>query len=174
MSKAFTKDDAQDADLVVPARAPLPTGIPNYVTPRGLRLLQKEHEQLHAERTRITASDDPERARRLAVWQARIAELETRLSTAQLVPPAEARGHEVHFGARVTVRTEAGEERRYQIVGVDEADIAHGLISFIAPLARALIGKRPGELADVKTPRTPRPREEELEIVAIDYPEDAQ
>ena len=126
-----------------------------------------------AERSRAASpgTEDAERTRTLSILQARIAELETRLSTAQLVPPSEARGHEVRFGARVRVRNEAGDERSYQIVGVDEADIAHGLISFIAPIARALIGRRIGELAVVKTPRTQN-QEEELEVLAIDYPEE--
>jgi transcription elongation factor GreB len=71
----------------------------------------------------------------------------------------------VRFGARVTVRAENGEERRYRIVGVDEADVEHGQIAFVAPLARALLGKHAGETAVVRTPRG----EEELDVVSVDY-----
>ena len=71
----------------------------------------------------------------------------------------------MRFGATVTVRAEHREERRYRIVGVDEADVAHGLLAFVAPLARALLGKHAGDTAVVRTPRG----EEELEVVRVDY-----
>ena len=64
------------------------------------------------------------------------------------------------------MRGESGGERRYEIVGVDEADVAHGRVAFVAPLARALLGKRVGDVALLRTPRG----EEELEVLAIDYP----
>jgi transcription elongation factor GreB len=63
------------------------------------------------------------------------------------------------------VRTESGDERRYRIVGVDEADVAHGRVAFVAPLARALLGKKVGDGATVRTPGG----EEELEVLAIAY-----
>ena len=65
----------------------------------------------------------------------------------------------------MTVRDGAGRERRYQIVGVDEANGAEGRLAFVAPVARALLGRRVGEITAVQTPRG----EDELEIVAIDY-----
>lgn len=77
MSKAFTKDDAHDEPLIVRARAPLPPGVANYVTARGLRLLRAEREALEAERTALVAGrrDDDAWRRRLAAADARLAEL---------------------------------------------------------------------------------------------------
>src|SRR5207237_267476 len=71
----------------------------------------------------------------------------------------------VRFGATVTVRDAAGGEQRLRIVGVDEANGKAGLVAFVAPIARALLGRCVGEIASVRTPRG----EEELEIVGIAY-----
>jgi transcription elongation factor GreB len=147
VSKAFTKDDRPAEPLVVRHRPPLPEGVPNYVTPRGIRALR---EQLAAE-TGATA---------------RRAELEQRIGSAVLAPPPADRG-EIRFGARVTLRGPEGQPRRIQIVGIDEANPAAGLIAFVAPLARALLGQRTGDAVAVRSPGGA----EELEIVAVDYDE---
>lgn len=168
MSKAFTKDDASDAPLVVPARAPLPSGVANYVTPRGLALLREELALLRADRARFELrSHDADGPRDLAIATARLAELDDRLACAQLVEAPESPGTqgEARFGATLTVRADAGGERTYQIVGVDEADVAHGRIAFVAPLARALLGKRVGDVVTLRTPRG----DDELEVIAIAY-----
>jgi transcription elongation factor GreB len=166
VSKAFTKDDSSDAPLVVPARSPLPAGVTNYVTPRGLARLRDELGRLRFERGRLESrSGDTDVPRELATAVARVAELEDRLACAQLVEatqPSAPRDH-VRFGATVTVRTEGGDERTYEVVGVDEADIATGRVAFVAPLARALLGKRVGDVVTLRTPRG----EEELEVVSI-------
>ncbi|HEU4407634.1 MAG TPA: GreA/GreB family elongation factor [Polyangiaceae bacterium] len=168
MSKAFTKEGAPDAPLV-PPRSPLPPGVTNYVTPRGLALLRDELRHLQAERASLEAAGPPDEGgdatARLAALAARVAELESRLAVAELVEPPAEPPDEVRFGATVRVRNEAGEERRYQIVGVDEADAAAGRIAFLAPLARALLGKRAGEAAVVRTPRG----DEELEVLELRY-----
>jgi transcription elongation factor GreB len=164
VSKAFTKDDAADAPVLVPARAPLPAGLTNYVTPRGLGLLQAELGRRQAERARLEASAVPGEPRSAALV-ARLAELEARLGSAVVVDPTAQPHDQVRFGAQVTVRTAAGERRVYQLVGVDEADGAHGLVAFVAPIARALLGARVGDVATLRTPRG----EEELEVVAISY-----
>jgi transcription elongation factor GreB len=182
MSKAFTKEGDGDAPPLLPARAPLPAGTPNYVTPRGLRALRAELAALEAERARLgeAASGEPagevagEAARRAALLRigARRVALEERLASAVLVAPG-ARGaeEEVRFGARVELRTAGGDLRRYQIVGVDEADAAAGRLAFVAPLARALLGRRVGEAVEVRTARGA----EEVEIVAVAYdPEEPQ
>lgn len=171
MSKAFTKDDAPEAPLVVPARAPLPADVPNYVTARGLRLLRAELADLEEERRRIDASvdDETERARRRAVIGERLAALAARIATARLVDPVAQPRDEVRFGATVTLRTlsggAAGEERRFTIVGVDEAAAAAGRIAFLAPMARAIMGLRVGDAAVLATVQG----DQELEIVAIAY-----
>ena len=75
----------------------------------------------------------------------------------------------VRFGARVTLRTlsgeRAGEEREIEIVGIDEADAAHGRVAFTAPIARAILGRRVGDTATMDTPRM----KDLLEVVSIDY-----
>ena len=166
MSKAFKGDDASEAPVVVPPRAPLPPGVENYVTARGLAALKAEHERLLVERARAEGSgDDGDRARLLAVLGERVAAVEDRLATARPVDPASQPHDEVRFGATVTVRADSGEERRYHIVGVDEADVADGQVAFVAPLARALLGKHAGDTAVVRTPQG----EEELEVVRVEY-----
>jgi transcription elongation factor GreB len=166
VSKAFKGEDASEAPLVVPPRAPLPAGVENYVTARGLAALKAEHLALLGERARVDASTgEGDRTHALATLGARVAALEDRLASARLVDPASQPHGEVRFGATVVVRGDHGEERRYRIVGVDEADVAHGLLAFVAPLARALLGKHAGDTAVVRTPRG----EEELEVVRVDY-----
>jgi transcription elongation factor GreB len=95
----------------------------------------------------------------------RLSELEGRLASAELVPAPQPAPSEARFGATVSVRDETGTERAYTIVGVDEADAGAGRIAFVAPLARALIGKRAGEAAVVRTPHG----DEELQIVSVLY-----
>ena len=167
MSKAFTKDDASDDPVVVVPRAPLPAGTANYVTPRGLSALRAELRQLDAERGRLEGLDadvHPDRARELTAVHARVRELGERVASAVPVDPRGQPHDEVRFGAQVTVRGEHA-ERRYEIVGVDEADAPRGRIAFVSPLARALLGKRVGDDVTVRTPRG----KEELEILAIAY-----
>lgn len=162
MSKAFTKDDDSAAAPLVPRRAPLPPGQPNYVTPRGLALLREELTALRGEHAAATARGEMPVA---AAFGERVSELEVRLGTAELVPAQSPAPSEVRFGATVTVRNEARATRVYSIVGIDEADASAGRIAFVAPLARALIGKRRGDAAIVRTPHG----DEELEVVSVHY-----
>lgn len=167
MSKAFTKEDVQDQPLFVPARAPLPEGVPNYVTAHGLMLLQEERREWLAERGRVESSSTGEEERKLelgAIAQ-RLAELDARLASATVVDLSKQPRDEVRFGARVTVLTDADEKRQYQIVGVDEADAAKGKVSFLSPIARAMIGLQVGDEASLKVARGM----ETLEIVKIEY-----
>ncbi|MEI9936520.1 MAG: GreA/GreB family elongation factor [Pseudomonadota bacterium] len=164
MSRAFTKEDDGRAELLVVPRAPLPTGAPNYVTPRGLRRLQDEQVTLEQERAALEVAD-PDRLARLNALTQRALELQARLASAELVDSRSQPHDRVRFGARVRVRHESGEESEYRIVGVDEADAALGLLAFTAPLARALFGKRVGEVAPLQTPRA----NEELTVLEIGY-----
>jgi transcription elongation factor GreB len=171
MSKAFTKDDADDEPLIVPPRAPLPAGVPNYVTARGLRLLHAERAELEAERARLgdAPGDDEAQRRARAILRARTSALAARIASAIVIDPGEQPRDEVRFGATVTLRTlegdRAGEERRLTIVGVDEADPAHGRVAMVAPIARAILGCRQGDTAELRTDRG----EQLMEIVAIEY-----
>jgi transcription elongation factor GreB len=144
VSKAFTKDDRPDEPVVVRHRPALPEGVPNYVTRSGLRVLRAE-----------LAAAEPGAHR---------ADLERRIAAAVLAPPPADRD-EIRFGARATLRGEDGEIRRVQIVGVDEANPVKGLVAFVAPLARALLGRRVGDRATVRAPGGA----EELEVVSVDY-----
>jgi transcription elongation factor GreB len=164
VNKAFTNEETAREPLVVPPRPPLPDGTPNYVTRRGLAALREELKSWERECVRLETHDEADRGHALAVMHARMRELEERISSATLIERHDAQD-EVRFGARVTVRGADDVERRYEIVGVDEADVAHGRLAFIAPLARALLGKRVGDAVTLRTPRG----EEELELIGIHY-----
>jgi transcription elongation factor GreB len=163
MSKAFTSEETATEPILVRSRAPLPSGMPNYVTRRGLAQLREEVIRLEGERAQAESADDDGRLGRLAALSARLVELNARIGSAVVLDPGAGPDNEVHFGAVVTVRGAGGQERRYQIVGVDEADARAGRIAFVSPLARALLGRRVGDSVLVDTPRG----EEELEIVAV-------
>lgn len=175
MSKAFTKDDSSNDLVIVPERAPLPPGVPNYVTERGMRLLEEERGQLLAERARLNEmaedadSDNDEHRKQLGIVNRRLRNLTDRISTARTVTPAEDPERTVRFGATVTVRTlegaSPGQPRRIKLVGVDEAQESASLVAFCAPIAKALLGHKPGE-------RVTRPTgsgDELLEIVEVEY-----
>lgn len=165
MSRAFTKEDDGGPELLVVPRPPLPNGVPNYVTPRGLRRLQAERAALEQERSALDASEPADRLARVNALTQRLSELQARLVSAELVDPRAQPHDRVRFGAEVRVRHESGTEARYRIVGVDEADAGAGLVAFCAPLARALLGKQVGEVALLHTPRS----SEELEVLEIGY-----
>lgn len=178
MSRAFLKNETADDPVVIPARAPLPPGATNYVTPRGLVLLHAELVNLEAERAQVQtrAGDETERTRQLAELNGRVGLLNGRIASAKVVgPPAQLPDQNgerlVRFGATVTLRTRtkaakgSGAERRLTIVGVDEADASHGRIAFTAPIAQAMQGKRVGETVTLRTARG----EDVMDIVGIDY-----
>ncbi|WP_421825398.1 GreA/GreB family elongation factor [Larkinella sp.] len=170
MSSAFLKNETADAPVVIPARAPLPPGVTNYVTPRGLTLLRDELTELEAEHAHLqarSATDENERSRQLALLNGQMANLNQRISSAKVVDshPQD----EVRFGATVVLKTKTGKspgtERQFTIVGVDEADASQGFIAFTAPIARAIQGKRVGDVVSLRTVQG----EEILEITAIRY-----
>jgi transcription elongation factor GreB len=166
MNKAFTKEDESPEPAIVPPRASLPPGTPNYVTARGLELLQAELSRLDDARTKLDRTIKPEeRAIQLGRLAAQRNALEERIAAATLVNIAKQPRSEVRFGASVDVRMATGQLRTYRIVGVDEADPTAGLVAFVSPLARALLGRSVGEIVAVRTPRG----EDELEVVRIAY-----
>ncbi len=177
MSSAFLKNETADAPVVIPARAPLPPGTPNYVTPRGLAQLRTELTELEADHARVQAdhSEETERTRRLALLNGKISQLNQRISQAKLVDPHTQPRDEVRFGATVTLinRPTTGKaaaksvatERQFTIVGVDEADATNGFVAFTTPIARAMQGKRVGEVVSLRTGRG----DERMEVTAITY-----
>jgi transcription elongation factor GreB len=171
MSRAFVKEDDAGEPPIIPPRAALPPGTPNYVTPQGLAQLRAELTALEAERTLTEANreDEANRTRQLTILNSQLSALTSRIATAKVVDPGNQPGDEVRFGATVTLRTrnggKPGQERRFTIVGVDEASIAAGKIAFVAPIARAVLGARLGQTITLRLGRT----EETVEVVSINY-----
>lgn len=173
MSSAFLKNETADAPVVIPARAPLPPGTPNYVTPHGLALLREELTGLEAEHAHVQTdgSEANDRMRQLALLNGQISNLNQRIGSAKVVDPRNQPHDEVRFGATVSIRTISGTtkgvERRFTIVGVDEADASRGCITFTAPIARAMQGKRVGEHFSLRMAKG----EDTMEVLAIEYKE---
>ena len=161
MSRAFTKEEAPEGPVIVPPRAPLPPGVPNYTTPRGLAALREERATLDAERSRLSADTDADgRQRDMQAVAKRLTALNERIASAQLVEPI-ASPTEVRFGTTVTVQTIAdgapdGPSKTFTIVGVDEANARESRVAFTAPIARAVMGLKAGESAPLQTPRGPK------------------
>ncbi len=142
MSRAFIKEDVA-AGEELPER-PI-SEHPNLVTPQGFALIEAEVARLLRERAAAQASADETAqariARDLRYWNARLA-------SAQLVrPPHDCDA--VRFGCRLTIARDDGRVQTFRIVGEDEADPAKGTLSYVSPLARALIGKQVGDVVRV-------------------------
>ncbi len=132
MSRAFTKED--DAGDDTPER-PVSTA-PNYVTPRGLELLHDEGRALLARKK--TAGPDEIKA-----IDRDLRYIEARITAAILVPQGS--GKEIRFGAHVTYKDDAGQEKFFQIVGEDEARGDRTKLPYTAPIAQAMLGAKPGD-----------------------------
>ena len=167
MSKAFTREDDTSDQPVLPALvSPLPPGAKNYLTAGGAERLRAELGGLVAgERPRLVAAavSDAEAKRELAQLDQRIRYLQQSLATAEIVPPAPGPLEQVRFGTTVTVRDGKGGESVYRIVGVDEADFSRNEVSWLSPIARALLNARLGQRVPFKFPSGAT----ELEIVKI-------
>ena len=169
MSKAFTREDSDGADLPdLPApTSTLPFGAKNYMTPDGAIRLREELARLvEIDRPQFVASrSDPDSKRQLAAIDQRIAHLEHSLETATVVEPSSGEANVVRFGATVMVRERNGEEATYRIVGVDEIDLDRGWVSWLSPIAKALLNARVGERVRFHVPSG----EQELEIIEISF-----
>ena len=179
MSKAFTKEDA-DGDEDEVALPEQPPGVRNYITPAGYARLRGELAQLvKVERPEVVrvvswAASNGDRSengdyiygkKRLREIDRRIRFLTKRLDVAQVVDPAARPAtDQIYFGA--TVRYEsAGQENEITIVGIDEVDPAAGRVSWISPIARALLKAREGDVVPLRTPAGV----EALEILEVSY-----
>ncbi len=182
MSKAFTKESegGEDEDALSPALQ-LPPGTKNYITPGGHARLRSELEELvkrerpHVVEVVAWAASNGDRSengdyiygkRRLREIDRRIRFLTKRIENSVVVDPlVQGDNDQIFFGATVTVADEQGLENTYTIVGVDEADVTRGRISWISPLARTLIKAREGDSIRFQSPVGIR----ELEIVMVVY-----
>ncbi len=169
MSKAFTResDDAPESPARLRPASPLPPGAKNYLTADGACRLQAELDRLtHIERPKLSVfPGDPDARRCLQSFDQQIQHLQHTLATAVVVAPPDAPWEQVRFGASVAVRSRNGEETRYRIVGIDETDVDRGWVSWLSPIAKALLNAKLGSRVRFRFPSG----EEELEIVSIRY-----
>jgi len=166
MSRGFVKEGDQEEVPMVPKRAYLPEGVANFVTRMGMELLLAEKEELIREKDNLTITNENEKRIALNYINAKLQLLNNRIAEARVFDPEEQPQDEITFGASVTLKTGLpGTIQTFQIVGVDEADISKGKISFLSPLAKALINKKVGEKITLK-------RDSEdlvFEIMKLDY-----
>jgi transcription elongation factor GreB len=183
MSKAFTREnDAVDEDDDEVAAPALPAGSKNYITPAGYRRLRGELMALiDVERPKVVevvhwAASNGDRSengdylygkKRLREIDRRIRFLTKRLDIAEVADPsAHAGGDQVFFGATVTYADARGQKRTITIKGIDEADSLAGEVSWISPIARALLKARVGDEVRLATPGG----SETIEVLAVRYP----
>ena len=145
MSRAFVKEnDLEHAGIDIPER-PL-SDEPNYVTPFGLKLLNEKIDALEIERENLRQKkDDPIVKQKIAVIERDIRYYAARIESAILTSPKDEDHEVILFGAKVTVEDEEGKMSTFEIVGEDEANIHEGKVSYLSPLAEALIGSRVGD-----------------------------
>ena len=151
MSRGFVKEDDQEEIPLVPQRAYLPEGVTNFITRVGMDQLLAEKQMLVNEKDNLSSANENEKRIALNYINAKLQMLNNRIAEARVVNPNEQPQNEIRFGALVTLKTEgSGNIQTFQIVGVDEADISKGKISFISPLAKTLINKKTGDMVILK------------------------
>jgi transcription elongation factor GreB len=182
MNKAFTKEPEGDEDDDEPGLPPIPAGTRNYMTPAGYKRLREElMSLLDVERPKVVevvswAAKNGDRSengdylygkKRLREIDRRIRFLTKRLDVAEVADPSAHHGNDqIFFGATVTYANERGEERTITIKGIDETDSLQGEVSWISPIARALLKARVGDEVSLVTPGGV----ERIEVVEVRYP----
>ena len=185
MSKAFTRENDDAEDSLPEEPAPLPAGTKNYITRGGFEALERELRTLiREERPKIVetvswAAGNGDRSengdyiygkRRLREIDGRIRFLTKRLEAAEIVDAARQTNRaQVFFGAEVIYEDGRGHVRTVTIVGIDEANADRGKVSWISPVARALMKARVGDVVELRVPGGV----ETIEVIAIRYPEAA-
>lgn len=166
MSRGFVKEEDQEEPLIVPPRAALPAGAINYVTSNGLNELKEELKELEYERAHVTSENETEKRRAQGLIDGKIKLLAERLNSARVLTPEDLPKDEVRFGAHVEIQYLGNNQKQeFQIVGVDEADIKKKKIAFVAPISKAITGKKVGEELDFKLGAETR----KLKILNISY-----
>lgn len=183
MSKAFTREsDAEDEDVDVSPSVALPAGSKNYMTPEGCTRLRAEFNTLmEVERPKIVdvvywAASNGDRSengdylygkKRLREIDRRIRFLTKRLEIAEVVDPSVHFGSDqVFFGATVAYEDASGQQRTVTIRGIDEADTSQGQVSWVSPIARALLKARVGDVVRLQSPVGMQ----DIEVLRVDYP----
>jgi transcription elongation factor GreB len=182
MSKAFTRDgDENNTEVDTQVDASIPGG-KNYITPAGAERLRAELKKLrYEERPEVTktvawAAGNGDRSengdylygkKRLREIDKRMRFLAKRLEAAEVVDPLVINVEYVQFGATVSLRFEDDSEKTYSIVGVDEVEVNKGRISWMSPLARALLKANAGDYVTFHSPKG----EQEVEVLAVVYKE---
>ena len=157
MSRGFVKEDDQEEIPIVPPRADLPNGITNLVTQVGMDELLSEKQDLIHERDNLDFANENERRIAFNHINAKLLLLNDRIIGAKIVKLNDQPKNEIRFGALVSLKIgESKKLQKYQIVGVDEANISNGKISFISPVAKILISKKVGDKAILKLAREDR------------------
>jgi len=180
LNKAFTKEQESPEEDEFGPEAALPQGVKNYITPAGYARMKAELKQLlDVERPEVVgivhwAASNGDRSengdyiygkKRLREIDRRIRFLIKRMEIAEVVNTRGQEQDQVYFGATVTVSDSAGAARSISIVGMDEVDPARGRVSWVSPIARALLKARVGDCVTLRTPSGV----EELEVVEIRY-----
>lgn len=182
MNKAFVKEGSEDSLSLLPE---MPVGVRNYITPDGYRRLQHElqqlTQQLMAAARRELAQDEPtdqhgsvtppssdNMGHALRELEQRIDYLRSRLETAEIVDPGMHHGQQqIFFGATVVYQNAAAESQTVTIVGLDELDPSNGKISWLSPVAQALLKAHEGDSVAFDSPAGI----EELRILSVQYPQ---
>jgi transcription elongation factor GreB len=169
MSKAFTRESDDLPERPTPLRLPslLPPGVKNYLTPDGARRLREElHCLVEIKRPKLAASShENDQRRQLQSLDQRIQQLRHTLQTAEVVSPPPEPWDRIRFGATVTVKDGKGQVSRYRIVGAAEMDADRGWVSWLSPIAKALLNAEIGQRVQFKFPSG----EAQLEILSITY-----
>lgn len=166
MSRGFVKEEDQEEAPVIPPRSALPKGVTNYVTSKGYQALIEEKKALEEEQKNLPNENETERRRASMVIDGKLNLLNDRIRSARVLDLKKQPKDEVRFGAVVEFKNPQGKQK-FQIVGVDEANIRQQKIAFTAPIARVLAGKKIGETAEFKRGA----KSQDLKILDISYPE---
>ena len=183
MSKAFTREPTVDNDEDEAGLPPIPTGGKNYITPQGYARMRKELLTLiDDERPKVVeivhwAASNGDRSengdyiygkKRLREIDRRIRFLTKRMELASVTDPAVHFGSDqVFFGATVTYEDDQGNAKTITILGIDEADSLNGQVSWVSPIARALLKSKVGDVVRLQTPAGMQ----DIEVIQVSYPE---
>jgi transcription elongation factor GreB len=169
MSRGFVKEEDQEEPPFIPPRAALPPGTINYVTPEGYQDLIKERGNLEAKLSNLDMKDEKEKRHARATLSGSLNLLKERISSARILDPSGQPKDEARFGAwvkfKILTGTQQGIMRQFKLVGVDEANLKENKIAFVAPIARALTGKKVGDIAEISMAG----EKQQMEILNIEY-----